>query len=59
MAGIPDNLNDTIVKQHTGLIHLAFGVDDHNEVENKASQLTADGFKILRGPENRRRILRI
>jgi lactoylglutathione lyase len=50
MPGIPDNLNDTIAKQHAGIIHLAFGVDTHEEVEDKARQLKADGFNILRGP---------
>ena len=50
MPNIPDNLNDTIVKQYTGIIHLAFGMGTHKEVEDKARQLKADGFKILRGP---------
>ena len=50
MPNIPDNLNGTIVKQHTGIIHLAFGVGTHKEIEDKARQLKAGGFKILRGP---------
>ncbi len=29
---IPDNLNDTITKQHVGIIHLAFGVSTTEEV---------------------------
>ena len=50
MPGIPGNQNDTIKKQHTGIIHLAFGVDTILEVEEKARQLQADGFPILSGP---------
>ena len=48
--GIPSNANDTIGKQHLGIIHLAFGVDTIEEVETKAKQLLADGWKILSGP---------
>jgi lactoylglutathione lyase len=50
MKGIPDNLNDTVTKQHKGIIHLAFGVNTKEEVEEKAKQFAADGFKILSGP---------
>jgi lactoylglutathione lyase len=50
MPGIPANENDTVNKQHLGLIHLAFGVDTMNEVDEKAKQLKADGFTILSGP---------
>ena len=50
MNNIPGNLNDTVTAQHTGIIHLAFGVDTKQEVEEKAKQLQADGFKILSGP---------
>ena len=50
MPNIPANLNDTVVKQHSGIIHLAFGVDTKQEVEEKATQLKEDGFKILSGP---------
>ena len=50
MPGIPANQNDTVQKQHTGIIHLAFGVDTMLEVETKAKQLQADGFPILSGP---------
>ncbi|MGZ8552685.1 MAG: VOC family protein [Chitinophagaceae bacterium] len=50
MPGIPANQNDTIQKQHRGIIHLAFGVDTIEEVEEKAKQLQADGFPILSGP---------
>jgi lactoylglutathione lyase len=50
MPGIPANTNDTIVRQHSGIIHLAFGVDTIQEVEAKAKELLVDGFRILRGP---------
>jgi lactoylglutathione lyase len=50
MNGIPANHNDTIKKQHLGIIHLAFGVDTMDEVEQKAEQLRNDGFPILSGP---------
>lgn len=50
MPGIPANLNDTVVKQHKGIIHLAFGVDTMQEVEEKAAQLKEVGFSILSGP---------
>ena len=50
MPDIPENLNDRIFKQYKGIIHLAFGVDTMKEVEAKAKQLRADGFKILSGP---------
>jgi lactoylglutathione lyase len=48
--GIPENRNDRITAQHKGIIHLAFGVNTKQEVDEKASQLQSDGFKILRGP---------
>ena len=47
---IPDNLNDTIDKQHLGIIHLAFGAESMNEVAEKAEELAKNGFRILRGP---------
>lgn len=50
MPGIPANLNDTVKKQHCGIIHLAFGVETMMEVDEKAKQLLADGFVILNGP---------
>ena len=46
MPAIPPNLNDTIKTQHQGIIHLAFGVDTLEEVDNKAKQLVKDGFPI-------------
>ncbi|MEO5562250.1 MAG: VOC family protein [Chitinophagaceae bacterium] len=50
MIGVPANLNDTIIKQHTGIIHLAFGVNSIEEVEEKAKELISAGFPILSGP---------
>ncbi len=50
MPGIPDNKNDRVITQHKGIIHLAFGVDTINEVDEKARQLQTDGFQILSGP---------
>ena len=48
--GIPANLNDTVQQQHRGIIHLAFGVDNMEEVDAKAKELAADGWPILSGP---------
>lgn len=48
--GIPQNLNDTIEQQFTGIIHLAFGADSAEEVDNKAVALKAAGYQILSGP---------
>jgi lactoylglutathione lyase len=48
--GIPDNLNDTVVAQHKGIIHLAFGVETKKEVDEKAAQIQSAGYSILRGP---------
>lgn len=50
MSGVPVNLNDTIHKQHLGIIHLAFGVDSMKEVEAKAEELKSAGYPILSGP---------
>lgn len=50
MKGVPDNLNDTITKQHKGIIHLAFGAENIEAVNAKAKQMAADGFLILSGP---------
>jgi lactoylglutathione lyase len=47
---IPDNQNDTILKQHKGIIHLAFGVETMAEVDEKANMFKAKGFRILSGP---------
>jgi len=50
MPNIPDNENDRVIKQHKGIIHLAFGVDTNQEVDSKAKQLKEDGYNILSGP---------
>jgi len=50
MPGIPENNNDTVEKQHRGIIHLAFGAQSMADVDNKAKQLKAAGFPILSGP---------
>ena len=47
---IPENSNDTISSQHLGIIHLAFGVETMEAVDNKARQLQKDGYQILSGP---------
>ncbi len=50
MPGIPGNKNDRVKAQHKGIIHLAFGVDTMQEVDEKAIELKAAGFPILGGP---------
>jgi lactoylglutathione lyase len=50
MKGVPANLNDTVHRQHMGIIHLAFGVDTVAEVDAKAKQLQEAGYSILSGP---------
>ena len=50
MIDIPGNKNDTIGKQHLGIIHLAFGVETMKEVDLKAAELQTNGFNILSGP---------
>jgi len=50
MKGIPENLNDTVVNQHLGIIHLAFGVNSTKEVDEMARRLKNDAFQILSGP---------
>ena len=48
--GIPDNMNDSVLQQYKGIIHLAFGVNSQLEVDPKAIQLKEAGFNILSGP---------
>ena len=50
MPNIPDNQNDTIQKQHLGIIHLSFSVDTMEEVDAKAKELQSNGYKILSSP---------
>lgn len=49
-ADIQENKNDTVQAQHTGIIHLAFGVATMPEVDAKAIELRTAGFPILSGP---------
>jgi lactoylglutathione lyase len=50
MPGVPDNKNDTVTRQHKGLIHLAFGANSMPEVDSRATELRIAGFPILSGP---------
>jgi len=50
MPGIPSNANDRVKAQHLGLIHLAFGVNTPEEVDEMARILKSAGFPILSGP---------
>jgi len=50
MPNVPANQNDTVQRQHQGIIHLAFGVDTKAEVEAKAVELRQAGYPILSGP---------
>ncbi|MFI5156235.1 MAG: VOC family protein [Chitinophagales bacterium] len=47
---IPENANDPIEKQYLGIIHLAFGAESMQEVDEKARQLENGGYRILSGP---------
>jgi lactoylglutathione lyase len=48
--GIPGNLNDCVVKQHQGLIHISFCVETMELVTGKSKELSEAGYRILRGP---------
>jgi lactoylglutathione lyase len=50
MVGVPANTNDRVVAQHQGIIHLAFGVDTMDRVDEKAKQLANAGYRILSEP---------
>ena len=50
MPGIDANFNNQTEKQHQGLIHLAFGMENMEEVTARSRELERDGFKIIRGP---------
>ena len=50
MPGIPENLNDPVVKQYLGIIHLSFGMESMDLVNDKFIELKKDGFRILREP---------
>jgi lactoylglutathione lyase len=47
---IPDNANDPVNAQYKGIIHLAFGVNTIQEVDDKAKELNENGYLILSGP---------
>lgn len=47
---IPGNQNDTIQKQHLGLIHFAIALKSKAAVDSKAKELQLAGYPILRGP---------
>jgi lactoylglutathione lyase len=48
--GIPENLNDRVIEQHQGIIHLSFGVESMKTVIQKSNEMAKEGFRILRGP---------
>lgn len=50
MPNIPDNLNDRIISQHKGIIHLAFEVNTKQKVDKMARRFKEEGLKILNGP---------
>jgi lactoylglutathione lyase len=47
---IPASLDESETTQHLGIIHMAFGVATMREVDEKATELVAAGFRILSGP---------
>jgi lactoylglutathione lyase len=47
---LAENMNDTVGRQHKGIIHLAFEAATKLEVDEKAMEFTANGFQILDGP---------
>ena len=47
---VPTGQEGMVTNRQKGIVHLAFGVETGREVEEKAKQLEADGFKIVRGP---------
>ena len=47
---IPENINDPVQAQYKGIIHLAFGVNTIQEVDDKAREMAENGFTILSGP---------
>jgi lactoylglutathione lyase len=48
--GIPVNLNDSVGKQHEGIIHISFSVESMEMVAIKSKELSEAGYRILRGP---------
>ena len=49
MPNIPKSKNDTL-KQYTGIIHFAFKAGSKTQVDQIASQLKKDGFKVVSEP---------
>lgn len=47
---IPASLNDTVKRQHLGLIHFAFEVSSMEEVDQMAKHFEDEGLQILSGP---------
>jgi lactoylglutathione lyase len=47
---IPMNTNDTIMWQHQGINHIAFGLENSGQVDQKSIELQQAGFPILDGP---------
>ena len=47
---IPANMNNTIERQYLGIIHLAFGLENADQVYEKYMELQKAGFPILDGP---------
>jgi lactoylglutathione lyase len=50
IPGIENNLDNEKRQYQKGIIHLAFGMETIQQVDEKAIQLKADGFKILSWP---------
>lgn len=50
IPGVADNLDNEKKQYQKGINHLAFGMETMQEVDQKAKQLMADGYKILSGP---------
>jgi lactoylglutathione lyase len=49
LPGIHENLNPP-ERQHIGIIHLAFAVENMESVIEKSAEMEKAGFRILRGP---------
>ncbi len=53
----PDMLDAEKDAARTGYIHLAFSVGSPEEVDRLSARLKADGYEVMSGPHNRRRLL--
>ncbi len=47
---IPANLNDSLIQQYTGFIHLAFEAESVEAVSDLAEKMKSAGLPILDGP---------